>query len=221
VSLTVLVPVRDLNSAKSRLALPTAARRAITAAMLEDVLLALREAVGLVPNLDGTGPVDLVVLSNDEQVAWTAHRHGATVHPDPGGGIDAALRAATGAASGPVCVVMADLPCLRPELLSELWQRTAGLDGWVVGDADGTGTAILGASGFPGLRSSYGPGSRLRHALHCVDLTDDVAPALRCDVDTLEDLHRAVALGVGGHTAEVLSGPLMATVHLDLPSWTS
>jgi 2-phospho-L-lactate guanylyltransferase len=67
----VVIPVKDLTSAKQRLsaALSVEQRRSLATAMLEDVLAAVTEA-----------PVDLLwVVGKDEEVIALATRHGATV----------------------------------------------------------------------------------------------------------------------------------------------
>ena len=59
-------------------------------------------------------------------------------------------------------------------------------------------------------RPMFGGASRVRHALGgAVELALDGVPGLRRDVDTLEDLRTAVALGAGFRTT-ALAGELLA-----------
>jgi 2-phospho-L-lactate guanylyltransferase len=175
---TLLVPVKDLATAKSRLDLPAELRRDLVTAMAQDVLGACRD----------TGLPVVVVRDG----------------PD----LDSALRVAASGVPGPVAVVMADLPCLTSATLLEILDRAEGHDRWVVADAGGTGTALLGAHPGAHLDPAFGIGSFQRHGAGRTDLSGLAAPGLRHDVDTLADLAAALPLGVG---------PRTAAVHLRLP----
>lgn len=113
-----VVPVKRLGAAKSRLApaLDAAARQALQAAMLRDVL----EALGQVPELAG-----IVVVSIDGQAGRIARACGAAVLNDPArdSGMNAAVAAglheAAGRGAGMVAVIPADMPALVPAEVSQ------------------------------------------------------------------------------------------------------
>ena len=133
------------------------------------------------------------------------------VLPDEGSGdLNAAIRAAEkrvrreqpGIALATMC---ADLPSLRAhDLESALRLAGEGPDRRYVSDAAGTGTTLLVAR-HGALDPHFGPdSSRLHSESGAVDIEDEVT-TLRRDVDTVEDLADAQALGIGRHTAAVLS----------------
>jgi 2-phospho-L-lactate guanylyltransferase len=152
-----------------------------------------------------------IAMTRDVLAAATDTEGVAEVVTVPAGsaGLDADLLAA--AATRPdaaVAVLMADLPALRAPELAAALALAAAMERSVVADAESTGTVLLTARPGRLLAPAYGPGSRARHVqLGARDLTDllgELVPGLRCDVDTTEDLDRAVALGVGPATAAAL-----------------
>lgn len=195
----VVVPVKRLEDAKSRLAvLGDDVRRSLALAFAEDVVLAASAA----------RRVQVVLaVTDDEQAAAALAALGGRVVPDrPAAGIDAALGYGAGLARAmvPGCGVAAvsgDLPALTSSALDRL------LDGVgqraVVADADGTGTTVLAAPDGD-LQPSYGPGSLARHRA-CGAVLLDAPPGVRRDVDTPEDLAEAARLGVGPHTRRLLA----------------
>jgi 2-phospho-L-lactate guanylyltransferase len=197
-----VVPVKRLAHAKTRLAAyGDALRQELALAFAADVVeAALRCAV----------VERVLVVSDDARAARLLAELGATVVADlPDAGLNPALR--HGAAllraehpDGGVATVSADLPSLRPaDLAAALLQVGPGRRGFVA-DADDRGTTLLAAGPGADLGPAYGGGSRAGHlATGAVELA---APAaLRRDVDTPEDLRRALALGLGPRTAEVVS----------------
>jgi len=179
---SVVVPFRGAGG-KHRLApLPEGARRELALAMLGDVLQAC-VSVGAT-----------TVVSNDGPAAELAAELGASVLGDPGGGQGAAVTAALAlVAEGPVLVVNADLPLVRPaDLLALLAAVPPGGLAFAPA-ADGTTNALALASA--GLFAPlYGRGSAARFAAHADLLGRSAAaaplPGLAADVDTLEDLDR-------------------------------
>ena len=105
-ALCVIVPVKGLGEAKSRLAsvLGPAQRASLVLAMLEDVLIAVRAA--------HDGP--LLLVTPDEGCAPAAERAGAELLADAGGGYNAAVAQALAAAgareAGAALVLPADQP---------------------------------------------------------------------------------------------------------------
>ncbi|WP_280373041.1 2-phospho-L-lactate guanylyltransferase [Nocardia abscessus] len=202
-----VIAVKSLDRAKSRLAdrLRPEHRARLVLAMLADTVTATA-AVGAV--------VSVTVVTPDPAVADLARTLGADVHPEPrrprADGLNAALAATADAlrgAHGPIdlLALQADLPALRPEELSDMLAAAPlGLRSIVV-DHEGSGTAALVVRDpVAALDPRFGPGSARSHIdAGAVDLSGDW-PGLRLDVDTADDLDRAVALGAGNATRAVL-----------------
>lgn len=200
----VLIPVKPLPLAKSRLVgLAPALRIALARAFALDVVLAATAARDV---------VRVAVVTDDPEVAAAAHTLGAEVLPDGGGGLNAALtgaahRVSVGCPTAVPVALLADLPALQaPDLDAAL----AALDprrGGFVADAATTGTTLYGAAAEV-FAPQFGVGSSLRHReLGAVEIGGTL-PSLRHDVDDLAALSAARALGVGPHTAQVLTGRL-------------
>jgi 2-phospho-L-lactate guanylyltransferase len=112
--------------------------------------------------------------------------------PDVHGDLNEAIRAAAQNVSGPVAVIPADLPALRPRELTEALAQCQARS--FVPDAEGTGTVLL-ATREGSLSPRFGPGSAAAHeSSGAVRLQGDW-PTLRRDVDTAADLAAAQALG--------------------------
>jgi len=197
---SVLMPVKVLARAKSRLAGLAGPRRG-------DLALALaRDTVTAVLGADA---VARVIVITDDQVARAALTAlGALVVPDePRDGLNAALRhgAAYAAARWPAdgtAALSADLPALRPEQVSRALRAAAAWPTAFVADAAGDGTTLYTAVPGAAFRPSFGLASRARHAAGgAVELVLDGIPGLRRDVDTPSDLRGAVTLGLGPHSA--------------------
>ena len=133
------------------------------------------------------------------------------VLPDaPRAGLNAALRhaAAVAAASYPdagLAALAGDLPALRPGELDRALAAAAAAGGRsFVADAAGDGTVLLCATAGVELRPAFGSASRAEHAVSGArDLTAVLAnevAGLRHDVDTVDDLSAAAALGLGPAT---------------------
>jgi 2-phospho-L-lactate/phosphoenolpyruvate guanylyltransferase len=204
---SVVIPVKVLAEAKSRLAALTGTYRAqLALAMASDTVAAALAA----------GPVAGVIAVTDDAVLGAALRAlGAEVIADePAAGLNAAL--AFGAAysadrwPGRGRAGMAgDLPALRPAELA-LALAAAGAAGEAfVPDAAGTGTTLYAAGPGTAFAPAFGPGSRDRHrAAGAKELDLPALRGLRQDVDTPDDLKLAAALGVGPRTAAALAaGP--------------
>jgi len=206
----LVMPVKGGPTAKSRLARDDRAALA-RAVALDAVAAAL--ACPLV--------MQVLVVTGDETCALEHAELGATVLPDPGQGLGAALLSGAAAArpSGPCGLLLADLPALRPaDLVITLQACLRLLRGRpderrmvTVPDADGDGTVLLAARRPTDLEPRFGTGSALAHAQVAHVLTD-VPDGVRRDVDTGEHLRSAVALGVGPRTAKVLAGQPRSTI---------
>jgi 2-phospho-L-lactate guanylyltransferase len=208
VSWTVIVPVKRLDSAKSRL------RGALAPVPHDDLVLALvLDTVSAALGCAAVGEV--LVVTSDPVVARQVADAGARAVPDaPDAGLNPAF--AHGAALAnlarppegerravPVAALAGDLPALRPiDLAAAL--SAATVRGYVP-DAAGTGTTLLAAPAGVPLRPRFGVGSAAAHAATgAVTLLGDW-PSLRRDVDTAADLEEAVRLGVGRRTSALLA----------------
>ncbi|MDG3011067.1 2-phospho-L-lactate guanylyltransferase [Rhodococcus sp. D2-41] len=212
----VLIPVKDLLSAKSRLAaaLTPAHRSELVLAMLADTVAASSTAAEVAA---------VWVITPDPTVAAEARRHGATVIADPrrarGGPRTAAdgLNDALTAAAGRIRVrhphsilvaLQADLPALRAAEFDAALAAAAGAPRSIVTDRHGTGTcALIVAGGQDELAPRFGGRSAEAHAGLGAVLLDGPWPGLRCDVDNVDDLAAARSLGLGPATAAALTRP--------------
>ena len=195
---SLVIPVRDAASAKSRLAadggVEADARRAsFAAAIALDTVSAARAArnVG-----------ELIVVGS-----LPAPIDGVHVVDDPGFGllvaIGAGLAAADPAAS--MAVLLGDLPALQPQDLDAALVAASEHHWAFVPDADGSGTTLVVASaGLPhSLRFGADSAEQHRDAGY-VELDVPEHSGLRRDVDTLEQLTQLAALAEAG---SVLIGP--------------
>lgn len=197
---TLLVPVKDTRGAKTRLGVVGSTARAdLMGAFARDAISAARrtplaevvvvgDAVTLGPLLDG---IDVPVMADE----------GA-------GDLNEALRRAADRLARPdrgVAVMLADLPCLRtPDLETVLSYAAAHSRRTFVADAAGSGTTMLLAPAGVGLDPRFGAGSAAAHAASGAHpMAGDLA-SLRRDVDTTDDLDRALRLGVGPETSRVV-----------------
>ncbi len=199
----LVVPVKLLHLAKSRLSADPEVRSALALAFAADTVAAALRAPSV---------VEVVVVTDDPTAASLVRDLGAEVLPDePDAGLNPALRhgAAHATARHPQCgigALSADLPALKSGDLESALARAAKAGSAVVPDIDGTGTtAYLVAAGGE-FTPAFGRDSLKAHIdagamlLPAADL-----PTLRRDVDTRTDLNAAFALGLGPHT--------MATLH--------
>lgn len=193
----VVVPVKPLDRAKTRLGAGDAhARAELALAFAEDVVAAALACPGV---------ERVVVVTDDPRVGAALSGPGVVVEPDrPDAGLNPAIEhGARGLAGLGVAALAADLPALRPH---ELSAALAGVThrGFVA-DAERAGTTLLAAVAGVALAPAYGPGSRRRHlAGGAAELS--AGASLRRDVDTLADLEQALRLGVGARTAAVVAG---------------
>lgn len=196
VSWSVVVPVKALGAAKSRLRADRP---------LGDISgLALAFAVDTVTAALAAASVrEVVVVSSDPDVAERMRALGARLVADPGSGLDAAASAGIAACDGPIAVLTGDLPALRPTELDAALRRAESSPLAVVPDREGSGTTMITAHEPGSLHPRFGVGSHARHvAAGHVDI--DAGESLRADVDTEHDLRHAVGLGVGPATVAAL-----------------
>lgn len=201
----VVVPVKALDAAKSRLAeVGDAQRRALAGAFAIDTV----HAVTAVPAVRR-----VVVVCSDAQLVGRLDGPRVQVidEPVPGGLNEAAARGiAQALAQHPgtaVAVLPADLPALRPEDLAAALGAASAYPRAVLADRDGTGTTLLTAMPGQTLVPRFGPGSHARHVAYGArSLTGHGRDRVARDVDTPTHLREARVLGVGPETGRLLDG---------------
>ena len=158
---TAILPIKRFDDAKQRLTAgyEPAQRRALAAAMVEDVL----EAISQARTIERT-----IVVSGDPIAQELASAAGAEVVPDPSdsGHVQAALAGiARAEVEGAESVVLlaGDCPLLDPQELDRLLTGVPERYVAVVPDRHGTGTNALVLSPPSAIVPSFGEGSRERH----------------------------------------------------------
>ncbi|MFZ2384152.1 MAG: 2-phospho-L-lactate guanylyltransferase [Candidatus Nanopelagicales bacterium] len=207
---TVVVPVKELARAKSRLGLSHDGQRApLALAFAKDVLHAC---------LTASGVTRVFVVSGDATVLATARAAGAQAITDRDDeGADSArssLNAALGRAEdwirqldagARLAVIAGDLACATPESIDQALASAASYPRCFVSDHSGTGTTVLTANTHQLLRPMFGDGSAAEHRRSGArDLTVGTPAQLRLDVDTADDLRRAAESGLGPNSRRVL-----------------
>jgi 2-phospho-L-lactate/phosphoenolpyruvate guanylyltransferase len=239
-SWTVLLPVKVLARAKSRLAvLAGERRRELALALAADTVAAVLAC----PDV-----ARVLVVTSDPVAGPLLAALGAVIVPDepdgldgpgaPNGGpaepaspvepasldgpqdpLNAALRhgAAVAARRWPgtgLAALTADLPALGPAELATALRAagTAGARAAFVPDAAGVGTTLYAVPPGGDFLPLFGGASRARHAASgAAEIDLDGMAGLRRDVDTPEDLQVVLALGAGPRTT-ALAGELLADV---------
>lgn len=197
----VVVPLKDLARAKSRLSRDEDLRRTLARAMAVDTVAAaaacpLRTRIRVVTD-------DLVLAAEVLRLGENI-----LVHAGAPAGLNAAIEygAAIARSQGPsrgTVVLLGDLPALRPADLAVLLEQFAQLPRAVVADLAGTGSTMLAVvSGT--LSSEFGMASFVRHLASGATCVEAPVRARR-DVDTIEDLWHAWTMGVGPRTARVIA----------------
>lgn len=195
---TAVIAVKRLGAAKTRLrgAVPADRHRDLALAMVRDTAAAVLAAGSV---------AELLVVTDDPQAGAAVRELGARVAPDPGGGLNAAMRYGADEVAGAEAhrvVLTGDLPALRPEQLDDALSRVSGRA--FVPDAAGTGTVLLAAPPGRPLDPRFGGLSAAAHADSGAVLLRGEWPGLRRDVDTAADLSAVLALGAGRWTCGLL-----------------
>lgn len=198
ISFVMIVPVKPPARGKSRLdALPARQRRDLAAAFARDTVAAARRT----PQV-----VSVLVVTDDFRFAADLRADGCEVMPDGvSEDLNATLRQAAAEAGRrwpdavPVALC-ADLPCLTSD---DLAAALAEVDGPAfMRDAACSGTTMY-AAPLADFAPAFGLGSAGLHLTHGAREIAVPVPTLRLDVDEPGDLHHALELGVGVHTARV------------------
>ena len=205
----IVIPARGVAPAKSRLDVPTELRSRLARAFSLDTVGAAVSAAS----------VERVTVVTAASAVDVFERLGAQVLVEPqppslAAAIDAGL--ATCDLDAPRAVLLGDSPPLTGEALDEALALAAQHPCAVVGDADGTGTTLLTAMPGHAHTPAFGGGSLKRHIGHgYTPLTTGVPARVRADVDTVDALVHAAALGLGVETSAVLdSAPEWSRGHI-------
>ncbi|WP_250574132.1 2-phospho-L-lactate guanylyltransferase [Nonomuraea sediminis] len=197
---SVVIPVKTLVAAKTRLAAATGPYRTRLAVAVASDTVSAALSCPLVARV--------IVVTSDPAAAGPLAGLGAEVVHDPDRGLNTALR--TGAAhavrhGGPIGALQADLPALRSAELAVALAAAADYDQAFVPDAQGVGTTFYGVQDGIPFTPRFGGESRAKHlAGGAKELNPEGIESVRRDVDTPDDLRAALALGLGPHTAEVV-----------------
>ncbi len=200
---SLIVPVKHLDRAKSRLA---------RAAGLHRTELALAFACDTVAAARTCPEVATVfVVTEDPRAGAALAELGAVVvDGEPGTGLNPALEHGASVALRRlpelgVCALSADLPALRPTELSCVLGAASAHPLSFLADSPGVGTTLLAAREGSTFSPAFEGPSRNRHlALGARELAVAGTGTVRRDVDTPEDLRAAAALGVGPRTRSLL-----------------
>ncbi|GAA4228757.1 2-phospho-L-lactate guanylyltransferase [Actinomadura meridiana] len=199
---SLIVPVKVLARAKTRMSATAGPHR-------ESLALAVAtDTVAAALRCDRVRTV--IVVTDDPLPAADLAALGARVVPDvPDAGLNPALvyGAARGrelAADAGVGALSADLPALRPRELALVLDAAADAPEAFVPDAAGTGTTLYTTRPGVAFSPAFGADSRAAHrARGARELALPGTDTVRRDVDTLDDLRAALALGTGPRTAAV------------------
>lgn len=213
----ILVPVKELALAKTRMALAPQERRFLVLAMLRDVLAAVKQT----PEVG-----EVVICSSDPQILdecpgesiWLTSGNG-DVNTEIG---EALVEPWLRDRGRPTAVVVADLPCLRTDDLGRVLRLAMQRRMVFVASCDG-GTTVLAAQDPRRLVTRFGRGSAAAHRRWYRDVSTEVGIGCRLDIDTVDALAWGHRVGLGGrtdHAVAALGGTrrLLGRAELDLQS---
>lgn len=201
----MVIPVKRLPEAKSRLAPLSGARRAALALAFASDAVVAAAASPLV--------AAVFAVTGDAEVSRRLSALGARILPDDvPGGLNAAIESGRSRALADdprrrVAALTSDLPGLRTgDLTAALSTASCAGDGRMfVADEPGSGTTLLLSDASGILAARFGLNSRYAHEASGARLLQGVGRSLRRDVDTVTDLEEAIRLGVGTHTSAALN----------------
>jgi 2-phospho-L-lactate guanylyltransferase len=201
---TAVIPVKAWIKAKTRLEVPEKVRAEFARAVALDVL----DTVATCPMVSRT----LVVTCERELAEVTAPAPSVVVLDEPKGQsydqLNDAIRHARNwammhAPRMPIVVIPADLPALTTASLEDALRQLALFDRTHIPDHRGRGTTLSAAIQPHLLDPRYGPASERAHAAAGSIPILDVQFGARLDVDRLDDLAGAAALGMGRRTHRI------------------
>lgn len=199
-TLRVLIPLRSPGVGKTRLSpeVSTEDRARLTAAMLADVVAAVRGAGLDVPTILASGPA----------AAAAAGALGCPVRLDPPqAGLNAAIEDAAQRLGDrdDVLVLLADLPLLTSDDVATILEVDTPIG--LAPTSDGGTSALLRRPGRI-MTTAFGADSATRHERLAdalgLDVTVLTSPGLAADLDTMDDLEKLDPASVGPALARVL-----------------
>jgi 2-phospho-L-lactate guanylyltransferase len=215
---TVVVPAKAPARAKTRLAphIGDEFRMALARAFAADTITAALAAESV---------AHVIVVGDDPTLANGAEFLDERL-PDPSGSVTSAAAGVPGltasiargiafaraSGAGDIGVLLGDLPCVRPDDLDAALARAAEHPLAFVADADGTGTTLATALAGVRFEPHFGADSASEHE-RAGFVPLEASARLRRDVDTLDALEDAIAIGTGARTAHAVAtladrGPL-------------
>lgn len=198
----MVIPVKGLDAAKSRLELPSELRRSIALALAERTL---GVAAACLPS------AAIYVVTTDDAVTELARCMNATVIREVAQGLNPAatlgvVAARKETAGRRACVMVADLPRLTTAELTTVLALADVLESpFVVPDHHARGTTFVSLGTREDIPMLFGDESAAAFASRGCDLYWQAPAGLRRDLDSVEDL-RLSAIAHGDLTAD-LSGP--------------
>lgn len=200
----VLMALRSLDEAKSRLDVPVPLRSRLAMAMAMDAVETARHCP-LVSAVHVICPDPAVVRS----LSWLGAR---VLADEPPGGLNVALGYGArivqrGHHGQGLAIMVADLPAASAdELTVALRAATAAGGHTVLADAEQTGTCLLTTPAGQPARPAFGFDSFARHkAMGAIPLGATQFTGLRRDVDTLDNLRVALTLGHARFTRHIVA----------------
>ena len=184
----VVVPVKSLDAAKSRLDLPPDERRAVARSLAQHTLGTIASTLG---------GHNLTVVTADPSVERLATDLDANVVHDPDGDLNRAVQRGLSSVSlgSPVLVLVADLPRLNSYSLLALLTEVEQADSpYFVPDVQGTGTTAIYLPAGWRLPTSFGPNSASRFMAAGWTRARSAPIEARADLDTISDFEL-----YGGH----------------------
>ena len=193
-----IVPIRSWTAGKSRLGLDDEERASLARAFALDVIDVLQES----PDIDL-----VVVVTADDDVR--ADLEGVDVVPDHDQGLNHAISRGCdhvlARGGSRVVVVPSDLPCLTVAALADVVRTSSDHTHAYCPDAEGDGTTIVMSRNASALVTSYGAGSAAAHRAAGLATLLEAPPEARREVDTVDHLREAQALGVGSRTSAAIA----------------
>jgi 2-phospho-L-lactate guanylyltransferase len=201
-----LVPVKDLTQAKMRLSplLTAAERHALDQAMLDDVLLALRQAAVF---------DRIALVTTDAYARSLAPRMGFEV-VDEGSGrgetgaVELAIKTCVRRGAGALAVIPGDIPLVTPGDIKSVTSLAGKYDVVIAPSWDSRGTNAIMMRPADALELRFGSWSFFPHVKQAKrrGLSYKVVrlPRIALDIDTPQDLARLIPQGKGTRSYAVL-----------------
>ena len=217
-NVTVIVPMKPLSQAKSRLRVPAElgsprpTSSELATAFLEDVIRATTASQSVSRTLLTSTDLTVEQIAGSHGIDFLSESPGAIPDKNPWSKLNAAaVSAVADAFEDSRCsfalLVPGDLAALRPKTIEAIVRRTTALGASTfVRDHTDTGTTMLCVARAHHVEPAFGGESAAAHArAGAIDITTSAPPDARLDVDTWADLIAAQHLGLGANCQQLLS----------------